>query len=80
MSSGNPGKANLRGQGDETVEIECQNHELFDQISESVKDLPVIVKVDVEGFEPVVIEELSNQNSKTKFTGVFIEVSPQAGL
>ncbi len=72
----NLGKANLRGQGSEIVDIECRNFHLFDEIKLLTKDLPVIVKIDVEGFEPRVIQEIARSQLKDNIDCVFIEISP----
>lgn len=74
----NLGKANLRGEVNRgsSINIECKNHLLLDNISSNINNLPLIIKIDVEGFEPVVISEIYKSNIKKNIVGLYIEVNP----
>lgn len=73
----NLGKANLReGIAGDFVNVECKNYELFDEIKEKIGTTPVLAKIDVEGYEAVVIEELLKSKLSENITGIFIEISP----
>lgn len=69
------GRGNLIGQGGEEVEVEIRNHTLFDTIAESIGDLPVLVKIDVEGYEAIVMHELASSVIANHVDGVFVEVT-----
>lgn len=57
--------------------MECRNYVLFDEISLIIKTTPAIMKIDIEGFKSVVIEELLRLSLADKVEGLFIEISPK---
>lgn len=76
FNSNNLGKANLLGQGDESVDCECKNFLLLNEINRFVKNFSVIVKIDVEGLEGQVIQEISQSELKDNIDYIFMEISP----
>ena len=75
-NSNNLGKANFRGKGDNTIKCKVRNYSLFDEINDLTSNLLIIVKIDVEGFEPQVLREIQRSRLKEKIQGIFIEISP----
>ncbi len=77
FNSNNLGRANLLGKGVETIEVECKNFQLLDKIKLYTKDLPIILKIDTEGFEPKVIQEIRRTKSlRESIQYIYIEISP----
>jgi len=75
-NSNNLGKANFRGKGDIAIKCKVRNFSLFNEINDLINNLPVIVKIDVEGYEPQVLKEIQRSQLKEKIQGIFIEISP----
>ena len=73
----NLGSANLSGRGHKFMNVECRNFKLFDEIKvNQTKNLPVIVKIDTEGFEAKVIQEIARSKLKDTIDCIFLEISP----
>ena len=71
------GKASLSslntGETDyETIEI--INYEKFDSLLGDIKDLPLIIKIDTEGYEEVIIKELMKSRYWPQVQNIFFEV------
>lgn len=56
--------------------VDVKNFEAFDSIALNTKGQDIIVKIDVEGFEPQVIKQLSQSKLSLQVKGIFIEVTP----
>ena len=69
------GRGNLLGQGDEKITIKVRNFEVLDEISDEIGEAELFVKIDVEGYEVVVLTELLRSKLSKKVDHLFIEVS-----
>lgn len=81
LAEGHSGGASLAkggGFGDTSISIETINHKGFDDLLD-VNDLPIFVKVDVEGFEKVVLGELMKSKYAGNIAEVFYEVDERWG-
>jgi FkbM family methyltransferase len=77
ISSHHLGASNFRNKGDTWVEVKVYNRTIFDELSKTYPGVPVFVKVDVEGAEPVVVRELVESQISDSIREVFLEVSPK---
>jgi len=75
VKKGHTGRGNLLGQGDEKITIKVRNYEVLDQISDEIGDVQLFVKIDVEGYEMIVLSELLRSKLSKKIDHLFIEVT-----
>ncbi|WP_299355624.1 FkbM family methyltransferase [uncultured Shimia sp.] len=61
-------------EGDETLNVETIDHSGLDELVED-RETPIMVKVDVEGFEPVVLSELMKSELAPRISEMFYEVN-----
>lgn len=69
--SGHSGAGALDAAG--TILVNSVNRSVFDEIAK-FDELPKIVKIDVEGHEPIVLAELLNSNVAPQLRNVYFEV------
>jgi FkbM family methyltransferase len=67
------GRGNLLGEGGQKVDVQVRNYEFLDEISATWNDR-VVLKCDVEGFEPVVMTEILKSRIAGMIDEMFIEV------
>ena len=75
VKKGHSGRGNLIGLGNEEVTVTVKNHEIFDEISERIGEARLFVKIDVEGYEIVVLKEITQSKFAGKIDHLFVEVS-----
>ena len=77
ISENNCGRSNMLFKKGKSEDIELRNYELFNEISSNYETKNIFVKIDVEGFEPIVIEELFKSNLINRVNDIFIEFTPK---
>jgi len=66
------GKVNVDGRGQSNVML--QNYKVFNDIEKKYPNERFFCKIDVEGFELVVIEQLQKSRIKNRLSGVIVEI------
>jgi FkbM family methyltransferase len=77
VSSAKSGRGNLRGAGRDSIEIQVRDSRFFDELKTQIGDIPVFVKIDVEGHEAVVMEQLGKSSLASNVAELFVEVTPR---
>lgn len=63
------------GKGQQTI-VQCRNYSVFDEI-EAKDATPKVVKIDVEGYEPLVVEQLLNSNMAPSIKYIYFEADEE---
>ena len=77
LSENNCGRSNMIFQKGKTEDIDLRNYEFFNEIYSNYDTKNIFVKIDVEGFEPIVIEELFKSTLINRVNDIFIEFTPK---
>ncbi len=70
------GMGSIERAGNNAVRVKSLNRNFFDLYAESVNE-KVFLKIDVEGAEHVVVEEIFSSSLSGKITDVFVEITPK---
>lgn len=70
------GMGSIEREGTNTVRVKSINRSYFDEYAGSVNE-KVFLKIDVEGAECVVVEEIFSSRLSDKISDVFIEITPK---
>jgi FkbM family methyltransferase len=70
------GMGSLLRPGENSIKVKSLNRNFFDEISESIAE-NIFVKIDVEGFENIVVNEIFQSKLSKKISKVFVEISPK---
>lgn len=70
------GMGSIERQGTNSVRVKSLNRIFFDEYAHSVNE-KVFLKIDVEGAESVVVEEIFSSSLSDRISDVFIEITPK---
>jgi len=70
------GMGSLSRSGANSIKVKSLNRTFFDEISESTSE-NIFLKIDVEGFEHIVVNEIFQSKILKKINKVFIEITPK---
>lgn len=77
FNSNHLGKANFRDEGSVHEVVKVRNYLAFDELTNDIPSgLDVFCKIDVEGYESKVIDEIVKSTLSKRISKIFIEISP----
>ena len=71
------GLGNFLGKGDFEVQVPVRNYSFFDELHDNHRGQSFFLKIDVEGYEPEVVQQVLDSHLTDNIDEVFIEISPK---